>query len=140
VKYIMITAPGRMDESIIFLVRPTTTTADILKTLKLTDFVLFPLSDPANLFSYKDELYDRVESGARLIAAVLAEAAKAYQRSKLYPQPPHNILEEPTMTTFALALRADQQRINHQPSGALTVVHPEQSRLRFVASQQFPDF
>jgi hypothetical protein len=44
------------------------------------------------------------------------------------------------MATFALALWADQQRIDHQPSGALTVVHPEQSRLRFVASQQFPDF
>jgi hypothetical protein len=44
------------------------------------------------------------------------------------------------MPTFALALWADQQRIDHQPSGALTVVHPEQSRLRFVASQQFPDF
>jgi hypothetical protein len=44
------------------------------------------------------------------------------------------------MATFALALWADQQRIDHQPSGALTVVHPEQPRLRFVASQQFPDF
>jgi hypothetical protein len=83
-KYITITAPGRMKDSIIFLLRPGVTTADILKTLKLTDLVLFPLSDPAWIFDQKDELYDRVENGSRLIATCLAAASEAYRRSRPY--------------------------------------------------------
>jgi hypothetical protein len=91
-KYIMINSPGRLDKPIIYLVRPTTTSADILKTLKLTDFVLSPLSDPAHLFDTKDEIYDRVENGSRLIAARLADASEAYRRSRAYHYPPNNIM------------------------------------------------
>jgi hypothetical protein len=83
-KYITITAPGRMKDSIIFLLRPGITTADILKALKLTDLVLFPFLDPARLYDPKYELYDHVENGSRLIAAGLAEASAAYQRCRTY--------------------------------------------------------
>lgn len=81
-KYITITAPGRMKDSIIFLLRPGVTTADILKALKLRDLVLFPLSDPARLLDPKEELFDRVENGSRLIAAGLDAASAAYRHSR----------------------------------------------------------
>lgn len=67
-KYITITAPEKMDEPIIYLVRPTTTSADILKALKLTDFHLVPLSNPRRPFGQKDELYERISNGDILIA------------------------------------------------------------------------
>jgi hypothetical protein len=71
---------------IVFLLRPGTTAEDVLTALKLNkDFVIFPVSDPARLFDYRDELYDRVENRSRLIAASLADASRAYQRSRAYP-------------------------------------------------------
>jgi hypothetical protein len=85
-KYITITAPERMEESIIYLVRPRTTAADILKALKLTDFVLFPLSDPARLFAQfdqKDELYEQISNGDCLIALVPSGESEFYCLSLL---------------------------------------------------------
>jgi hypothetical protein len=44
------------------------------------------------------------------------------------------------MTTYALTLWKAPQPIDHQPSGALLVVRPEQPRLRFVPSQELTGF
>lgn len=70
--------------AIIFLLSPGTTVGQILDQLRVKDYVLFLASDPANLFDHKDELYDRVENGSRLIAARLADASEAYRRSRAY--------------------------------------------------------
>jgi hypothetical protein len=81
--------------SIVFLLSPGTTVGAVLNQLRVKDkdYVLFPASDPARLFDQKDELYDRVENGARLIAAGLAEASEAYRRSRAYHyNPPNNIM------------------------------------------------
>jgi hypothetical protein len=70
--------------SLFFLLRPGTTVEQVLDQLKVEDYVLFPASDPARLLDYRDEIYDRVENGSRLIAARLADASEAYRRSQLY--------------------------------------------------------
>jgi hypothetical protein len=78
--------------SLFFLLRPGISVEAILDQLKAESCVLFPASDPARLFDHKDELYDRVENGSRLIAAGLAEASAAYRRSRPYHYPPNNIM------------------------------------------------
>jgi hypothetical protein len=85
-KVISTSVSGATSAPIIFLISPHTTAGQILDQLRVKDkdYVLYPASDPARLFDHKDELFSKVENGTRLIAAVLAEAAKAYQRSKLY--------------------------------------------------------
>ena len=44
------------------------------------------------------------------------------------------------MPNFSLYPGEEQELIDNPPSGALTVVHAEQPRVRIVPSQQFPDF
>jgi hypothetical protein len=87
-KVISISVLRASSVSIVFLIRPGITVEQVLDQLGVKDHVIFPASDPARLFDYKDEIYDRVESGSRLIAARLAEATEAYRRSQLYPYPP----------------------------------------------------
>jgi hypothetical protein len=70
--------------SLFFLIRPGITVEQVLDQLGVKDYVLFPASDPANLFDQRDNLHDRVENGSCLIAACLAEASEAYRRSQLY--------------------------------------------------------
>jgi hypothetical protein len=88
-KHIVIAILGSKYKPIDFLIQPRVTAGEILTQLKVKeDYVLFPASDPARLLDYRDEIYDRVENGSRLIAARLAEASEAYRRSQLYHQPP----------------------------------------------------
>jgi hypothetical protein len=82
VKYVTITAPEKMDESIVFLVRPRTTTADILKALKLLSFVLFPLfplSHRPRLLDQNDKLYEQISNGDCLLALSDSEAKEFYR-------------------------------------------------------------
>jgi len=87
VKYVTITAPQKMDESIVFLVRPRTTTADILKALKLMSFVLFPLfplSCRPRVLDQNDELYEQISNGDCLLALALSDSeAKEFYRLSL---------------------------------------------------------
>jgi hypothetical protein len=87
-KVISISVSKTSSVSIVFLLSPGISVREILDQLKVEDYVLFPASDPARLLDYRDEIYDRVENGSRLIAARLAEASEAYRRSQLYHQPP----------------------------------------------------
>jgi hypothetical protein len=92
-KVISISVLRTSSVSIVFLLSPGITVEQVLDQLKVKDdYVLFPVSDPANLFDQKDELYDRVENGSRLIAACLPEALEAYRRSRAYTNPPNNIM------------------------------------------------
>jgi hypothetical protein len=50
------------------LIKPGTTTADILKALKLPDYVLVPLSNPDRVFSKKDDLYPKLSECEDLCA------------------------------------------------------------------------
>jgi hypothetical protein len=83
-KVISISLLTTSSNSISFLLRPGITVEAILDQLKVEDCVIFPATDPARIFEHKDELFSKVENGEHLIAAVLAEAAKAYRRSQLY--------------------------------------------------------
>jgi hypothetical protein len=84
-KHIVIAILGSKYKPIDFLIQPRVTAGEILTQLKVKeDYVLFPALDPAHLFDNMDELYDRVESGSRLIAACLAKASEAYRRSRGY--------------------------------------------------------
>jgi hypothetical protein len=95
-KHIRISVAGSKNEPIIFLISPATTAGQVLDQLKVKEgYVLFPASDPAGLFGHKDELFSKVENGDRLIAAVLAEASRAYQRSQLYRQPQQYPIGDP---------------------------------------------
>jgi hypothetical protein len=87
-KFISISISGASSAPIIFLISPHTTVGQVLDQLKVKDkdYVLFPASDPARLFEHKDELFSEVENGTRLIAAVLADATRAYRRSQLNHQ------------------------------------------------------
>lgn len=85
-KYVTITAPEKMDESIVFLVRPRTTTADILKAWKLMGFVLFPLfplSHRPRLLDQNDKLYEQISNGDCLLALSDSEAEEFYSLSLL---------------------------------------------------------
>jgi hypothetical protein len=84
-KFISISVSGASSAPIIFLISPHTSVGQVLDQLKVKEgYVLFLASDPAKLFGHKDELFSKVENGDRLIAAVLAEATRAYQRSQLH--------------------------------------------------------
>jgi hypothetical protein len=85
-KVVSISISGASSAPIVFLISPATTAEQVLDQLRVKDkdYVLFPASDPSRLFAHKDEFFSKVENGERLIAAVLAEAAKAYRRSQLY--------------------------------------------------------
>jgi hypothetical protein len=50
------------------LIKPCTTTADILKALKLPDYVLVPLSNPDKPFSKKELLYPKLSDGDDICA------------------------------------------------------------------------
>ena len=96
-KFISISVSGASSAPIIFLISPHTSVGQVLDQLRVKDkdYVLFLASDPANLFDHKDELFSKVENGDRLIAAVLAEATRAYQRSQLYRQPQQYPIGDP---------------------------------------------
>jgi hypothetical protein len=83
-KVISISLLTTSSNSLFFLLSPGITVEQVLDQLKVEDYVLFPASDPARLLDYRDEIYDRVENGSRLIAARLADASEAYRRSQLY--------------------------------------------------------
>ena len=89
-KAISISVSGAGSAPIIFLISPATTAGSVLDQLRVEDYVLFPPSDPARLFYHKDELHDKVQNGDRLVAAALAEASQAYQRSMLYLKTPQH--------------------------------------------------
>ena len=89
-KAISILVSGAGSAPVIFLLRPDTTAGAILEQLRVEDYVLFHPSDPARLFYHKDELHDKVQNGDRLVAAALAEASQAYQRSMLYLKAPQH--------------------------------------------------
>jgi hypothetical protein len=91
-KVISISVLRTSSVSIAFLLSPGITVGQVLDQLKVKDYVLFPASDPARLLDQKDELFSKVENGARLIAAVLAEASAAYRRSRAINNPPNNIM------------------------------------------------
>jgi hypothetical protein len=85
-KVISISVSKTSSIPIVFLLNPGVTARQILEQLRVEDdYVLFSASDPARLYDHKNELYDQVKDGDRLNAAVLADAAKAYRRSRLYP-------------------------------------------------------
>jgi hypothetical protein len=88
VKVISISVLTTSSVSIVFLLSPGISVKQILDQLKVEDCVLFPASDPAELFDPRDELFDRVENGSHLIAAGLAAASAAYQRSRTYTNHP----------------------------------------------------
>lgn len=49
-------------------IKPGTTATDILAALKLSGYVLVPLSNPDRVFSKKDDLYPKLSEGEDLCA------------------------------------------------------------------------
>jgi hypothetical protein len=80
---------------IVFLLRPGISVEAILDQLKVEDYVLFPASDPARLYEPMEELYSRLGNGEHLIAARLADASAAYQRSRAITNPAQYPIGDP---------------------------------------------